>query len=107
MLALLQLLAQVGETAPAVAETAAKESKHLIHLVMEADPVVQLTLVILFVFSIISWAIILAKHTQIKKYTQGIRQFDIDALPAKGTDRKNPGLKLYRAAHNAKKKNLI
>lgn len=106
MLSLIQLLAQTAANAPVVAETAATEQKHLIYLVMEADPVVQLTLVILFLFSIVSWAIIFAKHSQIKRFTRLIGGFADFFWSAKNSEEvslkrgahKGPGFRLYQAA---------
>jgi len=42
------------------------ENHRLLHLILQADPVVQLVLLTLVVFSVVSWAIIATKHRQLK-----------------------------------------
>lgn len=115
MMALIQMLAQAAGAAQEVVEVASKEPKHLIYMVMEADPVVQLTLVILLVFSIVSWAIILAKHTQIKRFNQLISGFsdffwnlrNPEEMQTKRGTQKGPGYRLYLAASKAKQPDYV
>ncbi|MDO8494705.1 MAG: MotA/TolQ/ExbB proton channel family protein [Deltaproteobacteria bacterium] len=56
-------------------ETTTNESHHLLSLIWHADPLVQLCLLILFLFSVVCWAIIIAKHRQLKKFTKHSQAF--------------------------------
>lgn len=61
------LLLQAETALPAVETAEVGGNHHLIHLVFTADPLVQLCLLILLIFSVVCWAIIIAKHRQLKK----------------------------------------
>jgi biopolymer transport protein TolQ len=55
--------------------TALQEGKSVLHLVFSSDPVVKVTLGILILFSIISWAIIFYKYNQVKKARHSAERF--------------------------------
>ncbi len=55
--------------------TAAAEGKSVLHLVFSSDPVVKATLLILIIFSIVSWAIIFFKYIQVKKARNSSEKF--------------------------------
>lgn len=105
------LLAQAaGQALPApLAEQTTGESGHVLHLVWTADPVVQLTLVILLVFSVVSWAIIVAKYRQIKQAKQRSHQFyqlfwdskNLNDIGAKRGSRKGPAYEIFEAAQDS------
>lgn len=51
------------------------ESSSVINLIFSSDPVVMVTLCVLFFFSITSWAIIFFKHAQLKKAKKHSKKF--------------------------------
>lgn len=59
----------------AMQQTEIATNHNLIHLILNADPLVQLSLLILFIFSVVCWAIIIAKHRQIKQAQQNSKGF--------------------------------
>jgi len=99
LLGLLGLLAQV--------ESASVESgdHNLIYLVIHANTVVQLTLLLLVFFSVVSWAIIGSKHRQLKKARDGSNKFyqsfwqakNLEQFVSKGGFRKSPAFNVFRA----------
>lgn len=106
MLALLNLLAQ----AETVTQTATKEEgSHLIYLVFHADPMVQFTLIVLLFFSVVSWAIILAKHRQLKRSQQSTQRFmelfwnagKLEEIAPKRGTRKGPAYQIFHAARQS------
>lgn len=78
---------------------------NLVYLVLHANTVVQLTLLILVIFSVVSWAIIGNKHGQLKKAKQRSDKFyqlfwqtkSIDAIVSKGSFRKSPAFNVFKA----------
>lgn len=72
---MLGLIAILGEAADAVTQAPVKESHHLISLVFQADPMVQFTLAVLLIFSVVSWAIIFAKQGQIRRSEKRSQRF--------------------------------
>lgn len=85
------------------------ESHHLINLVLQADPVVQFTLVLLVIFSIVSWAIIFAKHRQLKVSKRQSRGFielfwnaeRMDDLAPKRRLRRGPAFQIYNVGQQS------
>lgn len=102
---MLSLLSQAGE----VIQTPVTENRHLIYLVFHADPMVQLTLFILLVFSVVSWAIIIAKHRQIKRSEQRSEQFyqvfwdakKLEEIAQKKGARKGPAAHIFQTAQQS------
>lgn len=86
---------------------------NLISLVLHANTVVQLTLLLLVVFSIVSWAIIGNKHRQLKKARERSDKFyqlfwhakSIDALVSKGSFRKCPAFNVFKAGMDTLREN--
>ena len=99
LLGLLGLLAQV-ETAPVESG-----NHNLIYLVVHANTVVQLTLLLLVFFSVVSWAIIGSKHRQLKKAREGSNKFyqsfwqakNLEQFVSKGGFRKSPAFNIFKA----------
>ena len=60
-------------TAPPV--TAVAEGKSVLHLIFSSDPVVKVTLAILVIFSVVSWAIIFYKYGQVKRARKSAEKF--------------------------------
>lgn len=103
---MLSLLLQTAATLPAVEQTEVGGNRHLIHLVLGADPLVQLCLLILFLFSVVCWAIIIAKHRQIKKAEEHSRSFyeifwgstKLDEITSKRGAKKGPAYQIFYSA---------
>ncbi|MDO8526455.1 MAG: MotA/TolQ/ExbB proton channel family protein [Deltaproteobacteria bacterium] len=104
-----QAAATLPQAAPAIQETTS-ENHHIMHLIFNADPVVQFTLFVLLVFSVVSWAIIIAKHKQLKHSVQKIQQFyqlfwdtkKMDEIGIKkGGTRTGPAFHIFLAAQQA------
>ncbi len=78
--------------------------RHILYLLWQADPVVKFALIVLFFFSIVSWAIIVMKYRQIKSAKGRSNKFlsafwgtkSIEALVAKGTYRKSPVFNIFK-----------
>ena len=90
---------------PAV-ETADISANHsILFLFWQADIVVKVALLLLFMFSIVSWAIIVMKHRQLKKFRSRTQQFlhsfwqskTIEALAAKGAFRRSPVFSVFKS----------
>lgn len=107
MISLLSGIAYAAENLPnlPVVETAdLGGNHHVLYLFWQADIVVKIALIMLFVFSIISWAIIVMKHRQLKKFKKRTQQFlysfwqskTLDALIAKGAFRKSPVFNIFK-----------
>ncbi len=79
---------------------------HILLILWEADPVVKLTLLILLCFSIISWAIIVLKHKEIKRSHLNALRFsdlfwrtkNLDGLIGKHATMENPLSNVFRVA---------
>lgn len=99
LLGLLGLLAQV-ESAPVESG-----NHNLIYLVLHANTVVQLTLLLLVFFSVVSWAIIGSKYRQLKKAREGSNKFyqsfwqakNLEQFVSKGGFRKSPAFNIFKA----------
>lgn len=106
ILATLGLMAQTAPVQDVVETTDFGASNHnLIYLVLHANVVVQITLLLLVVFSVVSWAIIGSKHRQLKRAKERSNRFyqlfwqskSIDAVVSKGTFRKSPAFNIFKA----------
>ena len=94
---------------PAPVEQTATENQHLIYLIFHADPMVQLTLFILLVFSVVSWAIIIAKHRQIKRGEERTESFyqifwdakKLDEIATRKGARKGPAFEIFQVAQQS------
>lgn len=90
----------------AVETTDISESHNILNLFWQADVVVKFTLLLLLIFSVISWAIIVMKHRQLKAFRQRTQQFissfwqskTIDALVSKGSFRRSPAFSIFKSA---------
>lgn len=69
------LLQAASAVAPAIQQTDTTTNHYFIHLIFRADPLVKVCLLILVTFSVICWAIIIAKHRQLKRGEEGSRNF--------------------------------
>lgn len=71
------ILSILLQAAPeAVQDTAIQdEGNHVLKLIWNADPVVQLSLLVLVFFSVVSWAIIFMKHKQLKQSKKRTQNF--------------------------------
>ncbi len=98
MLGIVGILAQVETT------SLANSKQSVLYLVWHANPVVQITLLLLVIFSIVSWAIIGSKHRQLKnaknrsnKFFQNFWQAkSIENLISKGGFRKSPAANVFK-----------
>ncbi len=78
---------------------------HMIYLFWQADIVVKVALLLLFMFSIVSWAIIIMKHRQLKKYKKRTHNFlyafwhasSLENLIAKGAFQKSPVFNIFKS----------
>lgn len=81
-----------------------EEGRHILSLIWHADPIVQVTLLILFVFSVVSWAIIIMKQRQLKSDKTRVQQFlatfwqakTLESLMSRGTFPKSPTLNIFK-----------
>jgi len=89
-----------------VVETADISTNHsILYLFWQADIVVKVALVLLFMFSVVSWAIIVMKHRQLKRFRQRTMQFlhsfwqakTLEAMVAKGAFRRSPVFNIFKA----------
>ncbi|MBI2092242.1 MAG: MotA/TolQ/ExbB proton channel family protein [Deltaproteobacteria bacterium] len=78
---------------------------NILYLFWQADIVVKFALLLLFIFSIISWAIIIMKHRQLKSFKKRTHQFlysfwqskNIETLVSKGAFRKSPVFTIFKS----------
>jgi biopolymer transport protein TolQ len=100
--AIIGLMAQAQE---AVETTDLGTSDHnVIYLVLHANTVVQIALLLLVFFSVVSWAIIGSKHRQLKRAKDRSNRFyqlfwqskSIDAIVSKGSFRKSPAFNVFK-----------
>jgi biopolymer transport protein TolQ len=103
---LLGIVGLLAQTEQAVETTnVASGDQSVITLIMHANTVVQLTLLLLVFFSVVSWAIIGSKHRQLKNARQRSDKFyglfwqskSIDAIVSKGSFRKSPAFNVFKA----------
>ncbi|MFH0799051.1 MAG: MotA/TolQ/ExbB proton channel family protein [Pseudomonadota bacterium] len=113
-LAIMGLLAQAPAQAGGVIEATEMGGDHnLISLVLHANTVVQLTLLLLVIFSVVSWAIIGSKHRQLKNAKKRSDRFyqlfwqskSIDAIVSKGSFRKSPAFSVFKAGIDTLREN--
>jgi len=96
----------LAQTEPVIeASNVSSGNSNLISLILHADIVVQIMLLALLLFSVISWAIIGSKHRQLKRANDRSKKFfklfwqakSIDAIVAKGSFRKSPAFNIFKA----------
>lgn len=100
LLGIMGILAQIEQTT-----VSAGGEQSILRLVLSANIVVQFTLLLLLIFSIVSWAIIGSKHRQLKnakirsnKFYQGFwHSKNIESLATKGGFRKSPAYNIFQA----------
>lgn len=99
------MLGIILQTATTTATAAAPdEGSHILSLIWQADIIVQLTLLILFGFSVVSWAIIIMKQRQLKAAKARVQQFlttfwqakSLETLVAKSSFPKSPLLNIFK-----------
>lgn len=96
----------LSQAEPVVESAISGGDKSLISLAAESGTVIQLTLIILVIFSVITWAIIGSKHRQLSKAKKGSNRFyqlfwqaqSIDAMVSKAKFRKCPALNVFKVA---------
>lgn len=96
------MLAVLLETTAAAAST--DEGSHILSLIWQADIVVKITLLILFLFSVVSWAIIIMKQRQIRSSRARVQQFlttfwqakTLESLMTRGAFPKSPTLNIFK-----------
>lgn len=99
LLGILGILGQVETT------TVESGNHNFIYLVLHANTVVQVTLLLLVFFSVVSWAIIGSKHRQLKKAREGSTKFyqsfwqakNLEQFVSKGTFKKSPAFNVFKA----------
>ncbi len=105
---LLGILCQVDST------TIVENGNHsLLSLFINANIVVQFTIILLVIFSIVSWAIIGNKHRQLKKAKEQSNNFyryfwqspSIDQLVKKGGFKKNPAFNIFKTGIDSLREN--
>lgn len=115
LLAIVGLLGQAQAGTQEIIETSAGEGggQNVIHLILNADIVVQLSLLLLFIFSIVSWAIIGNKHRQLKKARDRSNKFyqmfwqakSIDQVVGKGSFRQSPAFAVFKSGIDSLREN--
>lgn len=107
---MLGILAQASgvEAAPV-----ASNDQSVLSLIWHANTVVQVTLLLLLIFSIVCWAIIGSKHRQLKNakklsskfYTSFWHAKSIDAMINRGGFRKSPAFHVFKAGIDSLREN--
>ncbi len=106
-MAILGLLAQL-ETTPVV-----ENQQTLISLFTGATLIVKLIIILLLIFSVVSWAIILSKHRQLRKSKNRIKEFNksfwhtksIEQFVTKAKFRNNPAYTVFRTGIDSLREN--
>lgn len=107
---LLGILGIMGQAQDVVeTTTVGSGNQNLISLVLNANTVVQLTLLLLVIFSVVSWAIIGNKHRQLKNAKSRSDKFyqlfwqakSVDAIVSKGSFRKSPAFSVFKTGIDA------
>lgn len=88
------------------------EKGHIFQILWGADPVVKLTLLILFAFSVASWAVIVFKHKELKRLRAASARFfdgflrvqSLEELLTKYAGQESPLLNIFRSAADVVKK---
>ena len=112
LLAIVGILGQAAGDVVEITEVGTGD-QNLISLVLHAHLVIQITLLLLLLFSVISWAIIGSKHRQLKQAKQRSGRFyqlfwhakTIDSVVAKGAFRKSPAFNVFKAAIDTLREN--
>lgn len=105
----MNLIGMMGLLAQAATPPAANDQQSLLQVMMNANLVMQLTLLLLIIFSIISWAIIGSKWRQLKTAKNRSAKFfssfwhakSIEAIATKGGVRKGPAFNVFKAGVDA------
>ena len=105
----MNVIGLVGLLAQVEASPVAGDKQSLLKLMLEANFVMQLTLILLVIFSVVSWAIIGNKYRQLKKAKQRSAKFfssfwhakSIEAITGKGGFRKGPAFNVFKAGIDA------
>lgn len=105
----MNLIGTMGLLAQAATPPAANDQQSLLQVMMNANLVMQLTLLLLIIFSIISWAIIGSKYRQLKTAKNRSAKFfsgfwhakSIEAIATKGSVRKGPAFNVFKAGVDA------
>lgn len=103
------LLAQTEALQPALEQVDTTPNHHLINLIFNANFVVQMCLLILFIFSVVCWAIIIAKHRQLKKSERRGQSFyevfwqaaKLEEISPKRIGKGSPAYNIYQVAIQA------
>ena len=106
---MLSLLLQSAATSPAVEQIDTTSNHHIFHLIFTSGPPVLTCLLILFIFSVVCWAIIIAKNKQIKRSEAGSQSFyeifwntaKLDEISGKRSPRKSPAFNIFQTAFQA------
>lgn len=105
------ILAILGQVETTTLDTG---NHNFLNLLWNANFVVQITILLLIIFSVVSWAIIGSKHRQLKKAKEGSNRFfdhfwqskTIDQLITKGGFRKNPAFNIFKAGVDSLRENV-
>jgi len=106
-MALFEAVASPTGALPQAIETTDIGANHSVfNLFWQADAVVKFAILLLVLFSVISWAIIVMKHRQLKTFRKRTQQFlyafwqtkTIDALVTKGSFRRSPVFNIFKAS---------
>lgn len=81
------------------------QEHHLFTLILQSDTMIKITLLLLLFFSVVSWAIIAMKWTQIKEARYKMHQFlnsfwgakSLETLVTKSQFRKSPALNIFKS----------
>ncbi len=110
-IAIIGILAQAQEV---IETTDIGTSNHtMMSLVISSSPIIKVTLLILVLFSVISWAIIGSKFRQLKRAKERSNSFfqlfwqakSIDAIVSKGKFRKSPAFNVFKAGVDTLREN--
>jgi biopolymer transport protein TolQ len=104
------LLAQASQP---VVEPLAKDDQSVLSLILHANTVVQFTLLLLLIFSVVCWGIIGNKHRQLKNAKKRASKFyqsfwhskSIDAMVNRGGFKKSPAFSVFKAGVDALREN--
>ena len=107
---MLTVLAQAASSVETAVETTSLNgSQSLLGLIFQANILIQITLLLLIFFSVVSWAIIGSKHRQLKKSQKRSDEFlssfweaeSIEKLLKNSSFRKSPAFNIFRAGVDA------
>lgn len=103
------IIGMMGLLAQVTTASTVDEEQSLLQLMLNANIVMQLTLLLLIIFSVISWAIIGSKYRQLKQAKSRSAKFfssfwhakSIEAIAGKGSARKGPAFNVFKAGVDA------